>query len=65
MSPVSKKSFKDWQSEQLQDPQFVVAVNELEPGYQVARLPKSAVTPRRSRLGRSSGDALRRVLGLA
>jgi len=38
MSPVSKKSFKDWQAEQLQDPQFVVAMNELEPGYQVARL---------------------------
>jgi DNA-binding XRE family transcriptional regulator len=38
MSPISKKSFKDWQAEQLQDPQFVVAVNELEPGYQIARL---------------------------
>jgi DNA-binding XRE family transcriptional regulator len=38
MSPISKKSFKDWQAEQLQNPQFVVAVNELEPGYQIARL---------------------------
>jgi len=38
VSPVSKKSFKDWQGEQLQDPQFVIALNELEPGYQVARL---------------------------
>ena len=38
MSPISKINFKDRQSEQLQDPQYVVAVNELEPGYQVARL---------------------------
>jgi predicted transcriptional regulator len=38
MTPISKKSFKDWQAEQLQNPQFVVAMNELEPGYQIARL---------------------------
>jgi DNA-binding XRE family transcriptional regulator len=38
MSPVSKKTFKDWQAEQLQDPELVAAANELEPGYQIARL---------------------------
>jgi DNA-binding XRE family transcriptional regulator len=38
MSPVSKKTFKDWQAEQTQDPEFVVASHELEPGYQIARL---------------------------
>ena len=38
MSPVSKKIFKDWQAEQLQDPEFVAAASELEPGYQIARL---------------------------
>ena len=38
MPPVSKKSFKDWQTEQRQDPDFVAAERELEPGYQVARL---------------------------
>ena len=38
MSPVSKKAFKDWQAEQLQNPEFVAAANALEPGYQIARL---------------------------
>jgi len=38
MTPVSKKSFKDWQTEQRQDPDFVAAEREQEPGYQVARL---------------------------
>ena len=38
MSPVSKKTLKDWQAEQLLDPEFVAAANELEPGYQIARL---------------------------
>jgi len=38
MSPISKKTFKDWQAEQEQDPEFVAASNELEPGYQIARL---------------------------
>ncbi len=38
MSPVSKKTLKDWQAEQLRDPEFIAAANELEPGYQVARL---------------------------
>jgi len=38
MSPLSKKTFKDWQAEQAQDPEFDVASHELEPGYQIARL---------------------------
>ena len=38
MSPISKTSFKDWQTEQQKDPEFVAAANELEPGYQIARL---------------------------
>jgi transcriptional regulator with XRE-family HTH domain len=38
MSPISKTSFKDWQVEQLKDPEFVAAASELEPGYQIARL---------------------------
>jgi DNA-binding XRE family transcriptional regulator len=38
MSPISKTSFKDWQTEQLKDPEFVAAFRELEPGYQIARL---------------------------
>ncbi len=38
MTPVSKKSLKDWQAEQLLDPEFVAAAHELEPGYQIARL---------------------------
>jgi HTH-type transcriptional regulator/antitoxin HipB len=38
MTPISKKTFKNWQAEQRQDPDFVAAERELEPGYQVARL---------------------------
>ena len=38
MSPILNKAFKDWQAEQLQNPEFVAAANELEPGYQIARL---------------------------
>ena len=38
MSPISKKSFTDWQAEQLKDPDFVAAANVLEPGYQIAQL---------------------------
>jgi DNA-binding XRE family transcriptional regulator len=38
MSPVSKMNYKDWLAEQQQDSEFVAAVNELEPGYQIARL---------------------------
>jgi DNA-binding XRE family transcriptional regulator len=38
MTPVSKKTLKNWQAEQLRDSEFIAAANELEPGYQVARL---------------------------
>ncbi len=38
MSPVSKKTFKNWQKDQLNDPEFLAAVTDLEPGYQIARL---------------------------
>jgi DNA-binding XRE family transcriptional regulator len=38
MTPVSKKTLKGWQTQQLKDPEFVAAANELEPGYQIARL---------------------------
>jgi transcriptional regulator with XRE-family HTH domain len=30
--------FEDWEAEQMQDPGFRAAVEELEPAYQVARL---------------------------
>jgi DNA-binding XRE family transcriptional regulator len=33
-----RTSFKDWQAEQLKEPDFVAALNEPEPGYQIARL---------------------------
>jgi predicted transcriptional regulator len=38
MTPISKKSYKDWQVEQLKDPEFIEAARQLEPGYQIARL---------------------------
>lgn len=38
MSPISKTTFKDWQKEQLKDPEFAAIARELEPGYQIARL---------------------------
>ncbi len=38
MSPVSKNTYQDWRKEQLKDPEFVAALRELEPGYQIARL---------------------------
>jgi DNA-binding XRE family transcriptional regulator len=38
MTPVSKKTLKGWQAQQLKDPEFVAAASELEPGYQIARL---------------------------
>lgn len=38
MPPVSKTTFKDWQKEQLKDPEFAAIASELEPGYQIARL---------------------------
>lgn len=30
--------FEDWEAEKIKDPEFVAAAEELEPGYQVARL---------------------------
>ena len=38
MTPLSKKTLKDWQQEQLSDPEFLIAARKLEPGYQIARL---------------------------
>lgn len=38
MPPISKTTFKDWQKEQLKDPEYVAIARELEPGYQIARL---------------------------
>ena len=38
MFPISKTTFKDWQKEQLKDPEFAAIARELEPGYQIARL---------------------------
>ena len=38
MSPISKTTFKDWQKEQLKNPEFAAIARELEPGYQIARL---------------------------
>jgi transcriptional regulator with XRE-family HTH domain len=30
--------FEDWEAEKLKDPEFQAAAEELEPGYQIARL---------------------------
>jgi len=38
MLPISKTTFKDWQKEQLNDPEYAAIARELEPGYQIARL---------------------------
>jgi DNA-binding XRE family transcriptional regulator len=38
MTSISKKTLKGWHAQQLKDPEFVAAANELEPGYQIARL---------------------------
>lgn len=38
MTPVSTYTFEDWEREKLADPEFVAALTELEPGYQIARL---------------------------
>ena len=38
MTPISKTTFEDWQRGQLNDPDFVAALRELEPGHQIARL---------------------------
>jgi len=38
MSPISKTTLNDWQIQQAEDPEFVAAEQELEAGYQIARL---------------------------
>ncbi len=38
MSPLSKTTFQDWKIEQLQKPDFIEAVQDLELGHQIARL---------------------------
>ena len=38
MTPVSTTTFKDWQTEQMQDAEFVDVLHELEPGHQITRL---------------------------
>jgi DNA-binding XRE family transcriptional regulator len=35
---TSRTSFKDWQAEQIKDPEYVAALNELDPGYLIAGL---------------------------
>jgi DNA-binding XRE family transcriptional regulator len=35
---AARTNFKDWQAEQTKDPEFVTALNEMEHGYQIARL---------------------------
>jgi putative transcriptional regulator len=35
---AASTSFKDWQAEQKKDPEYIAALNELELGYQTARL---------------------------
>ena len=38
MSTNPNIRFEDWEAEQMQNPEFRAAVEELEPAYQVARL---------------------------
>ncbi len=38
MSTSSNVRFEDWEAEQMRDPEFRAAAEELEPAYQVARL---------------------------
>lgn len=38
MTPVSTYTFENWERERLNDPEFIAALAELEPGYQIARL---------------------------
>ena len=38
MSPISKVTYEDWLAEKRKNPDFVKADQELEPGYQIARL---------------------------
>lgn len=38
MTRKNMLKFEDWEAEKLQNPGFAAAAEELEPGYQVARL---------------------------
>ena len=38
MAQKNMPKFEDWEIEKIKDPDFIVAAEELEPGYQVARL---------------------------
>lgn len=38
MTPRKLPRFEDWEAEKLTDAEFMAASEELEPGYQVARL---------------------------
>jgi DNA-binding XRE family transcriptional regulator len=35
---AARAGLKDWQAEQIKDPEYVAALNEMEPGYQITRL---------------------------
>jgi DNA-binding XRE family transcriptional regulator len=38
MTPVATYTFEDWERQKQDDPEFIAALAELEPGYQIARL---------------------------
>ena len=38
MAKRNMVQFEDWEAEKLKDPEFQAAAEELEPGYQIARL---------------------------
>ena len=38
MAKKNMVQFEDWEAEKLKDPEFQAAAEELEPGYQIARL---------------------------
>jgi len=38
MARKNMPKFEDWDAEKIKDPDFLAAAEELEPGYQVARL---------------------------
>jgi transcriptional regulator with XRE-family HTH domain len=53
MSPISKTTLQDLKDKYSQDPDYVEAMRELEPGYQVARM--------RIMMGMSQEDLAKRV----
>ena len=38
MANITGARFEDWEARKLQDPEFAAAAQDLEPGYQIARL---------------------------